>query len=253
MKKIYFISDMHLGAKYLDDPRAHEAAVVRFLNRIRHDASHLILLGDSIDYWFEYRNVVPRGFVRFFGTLARLADKGVKIYWFTGNHDMWLTDYLQNEIGLTVVRKATALQIGDTKFFLSHGDDVGRQKASYRFMSTLFHSKVCRMLLAALHPRIACSFAQWWSAGNRTGRNPEKEKREAIQGIKGLTAFANEHSKANPDIDCYVFGHLHVARLEHTDSGKPVAFLGDWIKQQTVAVHDGNTISVCDFSDFSEN
>lgn len=117
MGRVYFISDMHLGASYFPDRHAHERLVVSFLESIASDADELYMLGDVLDYWFEYRYVVPRGYVRFFGALARLADRGVKIHWFTGNHDIWLFDYLRDEIGIEVVDGYSVRDIFGKRFF----------------------------------------------------------------------------------------------------------------------------------------
>ena len=132
MGKTYFISDLHLGAGYISDGRAHQQRVVRFLDSIADDADELIMLGDVLDYWYEYRTVVPRGFTRFFGALARLADRGVKITWFLGNHDIWLFDYLRDEIGMRVVDGSEVREIYGRKFYMAHGDGVGRLPASFR-------------------------------------------------------------------------------------------------------------------------
>ena len=153
MKPVYFISDLHLGATYLPDPLEYERRVVRFLDSIAGEAGELILLGDILDYWYEYRTVVPRGFTRFFGTLARLADSGVKITWFIGNHDIWLFDYLATEIGLRVVDGVERRTIGGKNFFLSHGDGVGRLPRTFRFIRATFRNRFCQKLYAAIHPR----------------------------------------------------------------------------------------------------
>ena len=131
---VYFISDLHLGATYMPDARVHEQRVITWLDSIRHDATELYLLGDILDYWFEYRTVVPRGFVRFFGALASLADSGVKIYWFIGNHDIWLFDYLRDEIGLTVIDGVLEKTIGQHRFFMTHGDGVGELPLTFRML-----------------------------------------------------------------------------------------------------------------------
>ena len=125
--KVLFLSDLHLGANYIANSRAHENRVVDFLRHEGSDADHIYLLGDVLDYWYEYRTVVPRGFVRFFGELARLADSGVKITWMTGNHDIWLFDYLRDEIGMEVIDAPFIIrEIGGQRFLLAHGDRIGR-------------------------------------------------------------------------------------------------------------------------------
>ena len=241
MKRTYFISDLHLGASYIGDARAHEARVLRFLDSIAPQAQAIYLLGDVLDYWYEYRKVVPRGHVRFFGKLAQLADAGVKITWLTGNHDVWLFDYLSHEIGLTVHKSYVMQEIAGRTYFLSHGDDVGRRPRSYRFMRWCFHSRVCQCLYAAIHPRWTTAVATGWSAGNRTGRQAAAVAVEQERCASQLISFAREHHASHPQVAAYLFGHLHLARFTHTEhdgSGVPVVFLGDWIDQDTYAVLD---------------
>ena len=170
-KNAYFISDLHLGASYIPDPVAHESRITKFLDSITGDAAELYLLGDILDYWYEYRTVVPRGYTRFFGTLCRMADSGVRITWFIGNHDIWLFDYLKEEIGMKVVDGFEIKEILGKRFFLSHGDGVGRLPASFRFLRATFRNKVCQKLYAAIHPRWTIPFAHRWSNHSRDFEN----------------------------------------------------------------------------------
>ncbi len=243
-KRVYFLSDLHLGAKYIADPVAHERRVVDFLHSIEADAQELYLLGDVLDYWYEYKYVVPRGFVRFFGALARLADAGVKIYWFTGNHDVWLFDYLSNEIGLTVIKKPFTTSIMGKNFFLSHGDNVGYQPPMYRFMRWCFYNKVCQTLYASLHPRWTYAIAHGWSAENRTSRSAEKVEKGIEKSISHLQDFVGSYAAEHPDIDYYLFGHLHVARDITVAQGKRMLVLGEWIEQCNYCTFDGEQLQL---------
>ena len=164
--RTYFLSDVHLGASYIADRRGHEKRLVAFLDSISHDASNLFLLGDILDYWFEYKTVVPRGYVRFFGALARLADCGVRVVWFIGNHDIWLFDYLRDEIGIEIVdtNQGGIPQIIDgVHFFIGHGDTFGRQPRSYMFLRGIFHNRFLQRLYSGIHPRWTIPFAHGWS------------------------------------------------------------------------------------------
>lgn len=141
--KVLFLSDLHLGADYIVDHRAHERRVVDFLRAEGRGADHIYLLGDVLDYWFEYRAVVPRGFVRFFGELARLSDSGVKITWMTGNHDIWLFDYLRDELGIEVVDAPFIIRdICGKRFLLAHGDRIGHASAGFKLICSLFRNRV---------------------------------------------------------------------------------------------------------------
>ena len=155
----YFLSDFHLGARYFDSPLDNERRVVAFLDSIKDSAKEIYLLGDILDYWYEYRYVVPRGFTRFFGKIAELSDLGVKIYWFIGNHDIWIFDYLPSELGITVVDGPMVKDISGKRFFLDHGDAVGKRKLSFRILRSVFRNKVCQKLYAAIHPRWTIPFA----------------------------------------------------------------------------------------------
>lgn len=157
--KAYFLSDLHLGAPYFTDSKEAEKRVVSFLDEIKDDAEVIYLLGDILDYWYEYRYVVPRGFVRFFGKLAELADKGIRIVWFIGNHDIWIFDYLPSELGIEVVDGSLVEEIDGKIFFMTHGDGIGRLKPSFRFLRGLFRNKACQKAFSAIHPRWTVPFA----------------------------------------------------------------------------------------------
>lgn len=244
MKKAYFISDAHLGARYIKDKREHEGRLVRFLNSIKDDVSELYLLGDILDYWYEYRYVVPRGHIRFLGALASLADSGVKIYWFTGNHDVWLFDYLASEVGLTVIKGNTQLEIMGHHFLLSHGDDVGYQKLSYRITRTLFYNRFCQWLYASIHPRWTYPLASGLSQQNRITRNREVEERLKEVCAKRLEEFSNSYAATHPEVQHFVYGHVHLARHVELSSGRTMTITGDWIDQFTYATFDGETVSL---------
>lgn len=240
---IYFISDLHLGATYMPDVHACERRVVEWLDSIRHDATELYLLGDILDYWFEYRTVVPRGYVRFFGALARLADAGVKIYWFIGNHDIWLFDYLRDELGITVIDGSMTREILGRRFYLAHGDGVGRLPLSFRLLRATFRNRVCQRLYSAIHPRWTIPFAHGWSSNSRGDErytipvtdNPAEES---------LVKFAAEYSLSHPDIDYYIFGHRHIMLDYPLPTGPHVVILGDWIHHFSYAAFDGTTLTL---------
>jgi len=242
MKKAYFLSDAHLGARYITNKREHEGRLVAFLDSIKDDVAELYLLGDILDYWYEYKYVVPRGHVRFLGKLAELADAGIKIFWFTGNHDVWLFDYLATEIGLKVLNGNTIMEIMGTKFLLSHGDDVGYQRPMYRFTRWCFYNRVCQWLYASIHPRWTYPIATGWSQQNRITRDHDYEQRLREECCKRLEVFCNEHAAAHPEVRHYVFGHVHLARQVGLNDGRTMTILGEWIDQFTYATFDGEKI-----------
>jgi len=239
-KKTYFISDLHLGAKYMTDPLERERRVCRFLDSIRDDAAEIYLLGDILDYWYEYKYVVPRGYIRFFGKLAELADAGVRLTWVTGNHDVWLFDYLRDQLNMTVLNGHTVVETQGRRVLISHGDDVGVQPAMYRFTRWCFYNKVCQWLYAAIHPRWTYPIATGWSSDNRTRREPRQQQSISERAAQNLIDFSREYHERHPQVDAFVYGHIHIARMAEGQTMPPVIFLGEWISLCTYAVLDAS-------------
>lgn len=234
MKKTYFLSDLHLGAPYMADSRESEKRIVKFLDSIKEEADAIYLLGDVLDYWYEYRYVVPRGYVRFFGKLAELSDAGIKIVWLKGNHDIWIFDYLPQELGIEVVDGSLTVDIHGKKFFLEHGDGVGKQERSFRFIRGMFRNRVCQRLFSGIHPRWTVPFAYNWSAHSRKGGEERGIPDEFL--LKNLREFVKDYHKKHPEIDYFVFGHVHVLSREEIDEGCEMIVLGEWIKTFSYAV-----------------
>jgi UDP-2,3-diacylglucosamine hydrolase len=232
----YFISDLHLGAKYMNNPIDRERCVCRFLDSIKDDAAELFLLGDILDYWYEYKYVVPRGYIRFLGKLAELADAGVKLTWVTGNHDVWLFDYLRDQLNMTVLKGHTVVETQGKRILISHGDDVGIQPAMYRFTRWCFHNRVCQWLYAAIHPRWTYPIATRWSNDNRTNRSPQTLAAISERAASRLVEFSSEHHSQHPEVEAYVFGHIHLARIYPGDTKPPVVLLGEWITLNSYVV-----------------
>lgn len=245
-KRVYFISDIHLGAAYEPSTRDKEKRVVDFLKSITDDATHLYLMGDILDYWFEYRTVVPRGYVRFFGQLATMADRGIKITWFIGNHDIWLFDYLRDEIGIEVIDGSRVVEIFDKRFFLAHGDGVGQLPRSFRFIRSLFRNRGCQKLYSAIHPRWTIPFALRWSSHSRKKENSTPP----FQGDhEPLLAFAREELKRDPSINWFVFGHRHLLVDIPLSPTCRFVILGDWLNSDSYAVFDGENFTLHSLND----
>ena len=186
-RNAYFLSDLHLGARYFRSAHEAEKRAVAFLDHIKDDAAEIYLLGDVLDYWYEYRYVVPKGFVRFFGKLAELADNGVKITWLIGNHDIWIFDYLPSELGIEVADGVLEKDILGKRFFLSHGDGVGRMPLPFRFMRALFRNRFCQWLYSGIHPRWTIPFALGWSRSSRKRGAQDYAAEEGRKGAERLT------------------------------------------------------------------
>lgn len=238
--KAYFLSDLHLGAPYFSDSRESEMRVVRFLDSIKDDADVIYLLGDILDYWYEYRYVVPRGFVRFFGKLAELSDRGIRIVWFIGNHDIWIFDYLPAELGIKVIDGYLVEEIDGRKFFMTHGDGIGKLKPSFKFLRRLFRNKTCQRLFSGIHPRWTVPFAYNWSRHSRKVEGPSEE--DARRMLTNIRDFSKEYLIANPDVNFFIYGHLHLFLREEIEERSEMIVLGEWISTFSYAVWDGNKL-----------
>jgi UDP-2,3-diacylglucosamine hydrolase len=239
-KNIYFISDAHLGSLLVENARKHEKMLVAWLDEIKEDARALYILGDMFDFWYEYKLVVPRGFVRFLGKLAELSDMGVEIHFFIGNHDIWAFDYFEQEIGAKIHREAFVTEIYGKKFFLAHGDGLGDPSLNFKFLRGLFHNKLAQILFSALHPRIGMGIGLAWSKKRRKKKNSEPEymgedKEHLIQFAK---SYIGEH------IDFFVFGHRHIILDLVLKNKSRVLIIGDWMKLFSYAVFDGENMYI---------
>lgn len=238
MLNTYFISDLHLGARYFTDPLKQERMVCAWLRSIAPTARRIYLVGDVLDYWYEYRHVVPRGFVRFFGTLAELADSGIEITWLIGNHDIWIFDYLPQELGIRVVDGVLREEIDGKRFIIAHGDGLGPIPTSERLMRATFRSRFLQRCFAAIHPRWTVGFAYQWSRCNRQKHHTSPD---AAKSPQPLLQWAEQQ---NPRPDFFVFGHYHMI-LEQRIGPAQMVILGDWITNMSYGVFDGNTLKVC--------
>lgn len=267
MKKAYFLSDTHLGAAYFPDSKERERKVVTFLDSIKEEAAEIYLLGDILDYWYEYRYVVPRGFVRFFGKLAELADSGIKITWIIGNHDIWIFDYLPNELGIKVVDGTLTANVLGTDMLMAHGDGIWQHSSQFKILRTLFRNKFCQLLFASVHPRWTVSFANAWSRNNRAKDmqmdlyndtlppfNPEnfsdtapRPPHDINYHIYQLYRFSSLYEESHPECKYYIFGHLHRVVDQSLPRGGSMLILGDWINKFSYAVFDGCKMSLKTF------
>ena len=219
----YFVSDVHLGLQ-VADPAGREARFVSFLRNLPQDAEALYLLGDIWDFWYEYRDVVPKGYVRVLAALQELIDRGVKVYFFQGNHDVWTYSYFE-ELGMVRLTQPALVEIGGKKFCLGHGDGLGPVPVGYRFLRAIFHCRFLQILFSMLHPWIAFRFGNSWSKGNRLAR-----KEEYVFGGESepLYKFAMDYAQEH-GVDYFIFGHYHVSVSMPLPSGASLNILKDWI------------------------
>ena len=244
-KKIYFASDIHLGNRYLPNPLEAEKALVRWLDGIKEDAAAVYFLGDVFDYWYEYKYVVPRGHVRFLGKLAELSDLGIEIHFFIGNHDIWMFDYFTKEFGAIIHHKPQTIELLGKKIFLGHGDEVGHRQLKYRFIQSMFRSRVCQILYSTIHPRWTFGFAQRWSLSSRkTGMAVEKLKITQARNTKSLEDFSKAYLQTHPDVSFFIFGHLHIMLDREISSSARLIIIGDWMQHFSYAEWDGEKMEL---------
>ena len=238
--KIYFTSDFHLGLPAGSPPVEREKKVVRWLNSVAPDAKEIYLLGDIFDFWWEYKLVVPRGFTRFLGTTAAITDSGIPIHFFTGNHDMWVGDYLSEECGMTIHTTPFTTILNGKIFHLAHGEGLGTNDAGYKILLSIFRNRPLRAMYSALHPSIGIGIGHRWSLNSRLGKGITKEylgeeKEDLIRYAKSILA--------KEKIDYFIFGHRHLGMTCKLQDVAEIVFLGDWIKNGSFAEWDGNTLT----------
>jgi UDP-2,3-diacylglucosamine hydrolase len=233
VEKIYFASDCHLGVPDAESSLIREKHFVKWLDEIKRDATEIYLLGDIFDFWFEYKTVVPRGYVRLLGKLAELTDSGIKIHYFTGNHDMWMFDYLTKELNIDVFRKPIVKEIFGKTFYIAHGDGLGRADYGYKFIKSIFANKICQWLFARLHPNFGMWLGLYFSKSSRVANGDTdevflgEEKERLIQYCKKKSE--EEH------FDYFIFGHRHLPLDIKISETSRYINLGEWVKSFSYA------------------
>lgn len=238
-EKIFFAADFHLGLNTGSQPIEREKKVVRWLKKTATEAKAIYLLGDVFDFWWEYKDVVPRGFTRFLGTIAEITDSGIPVHFFTGNHDMWVRDYLSQECGIVVHESPLTATFNGRTFHLAHGEGLGSDNYGYKILLSIFHNKPLRVLYSALHPSIGVRFGHKWSLNSRLGKGISKEF--LGEEKEDLIKYANSFTTGEKP-DYFIFGHRHLAMTCKLKNNAEVVFLGDWIKHSSFAEWDGNKL-----------
>ncbi len=244
-EKIYFASDIHLGLPNYKESLKREKRFVQWLDTIKHDAKEIILLGDIFDFWFEYKRAIPKGFTRFLGKLCEITDSGVPVHFFTGNHDMWIFDYLPEETGIILHKEPIVKEYSGKKFYLAHGDGLGPGDNSYKLLKKIFASKFSQWLFARFHPNIGIWIANTWSTHSRYSRETtpfEGEEKE------WLILYSKKLLKSE-NYDFMIYGHRHLPMDLRLNSHCRYINLGDWITHFTYAVFDGKNMELKKFMD----
>lgn len=245
-KKIYFASDFHLGLEVDTDPLLREKHVVKWLRSVAGDAAAIYLVGDIFDFWWEYKSVVPRGFTRFLGTISELTDSGLEIHFFTGNHDMWISDYLSRECGMVLHTEALYAELLGKKFYIAHGEGLGTRDTSYKILLWIFRNRLLRKLYSSIHPRIGLAIAHRWTKESRLA------KHYASEFINPDNESLVRHAKKvleSKEVDYFVFGHRHIALdYEMATRGPRIFFLGNWFSAPAYMSWDGDQALLHEFN-----
>jgi len=239
--RTYFASDFHLGLAAGTDPREREARVIAWLDKASRDAHTIYLLGDIFDFWWEYKYVVPKGFTRFLGKLDSITDSGIPVHVFTGNHDLWMKDYLVKECGVTIHHDPFITKIGDEVFYLAHGEGLGTKNKWFRALLAVFKSKFLQRAYSALHPSIGMAIGHGWSNKSRLAKHISlpfmgEDKEDLIRHTRQLIS-------EGCDARYFIYGHRHLP-LTFDEDGRRMIILGDWFSLNSYAVYDGVTLTL---------
>lgn len=246
-KKIYFLSDFHLGAPDFAASLTRERKIVAFLEKARKDAQEIIIAGDVFDFWYEYKTVVPKHFVRLLGKLAEITDSGIPIKLFAGNHDMWMRNYFETELNIPVYFEPKTFTWGNKKFYVGHGDGLGPGDHGYKFIKKIFRNPFCQWLFGQLHPTWGMGLANYFSRKSR-------QKTGASDAVflgddnEWLVIYSRE-VLSKDHFDYFIFGHRHLPLVIKLNDNAEYINLGDWITHFTYAVFDGNTVELKKWQD----
>lgn len=241
-KKVYFSSDNHLGAPNKEISKQKESKFLHWLDEVKQDAAAIFLLGDLFDFWFEYKTVVPKGFVRILGKLAEISDSGIPIHFFVGNHDLWMNGYFEEELNIPVYHKPKEFNINGKNFFIGHGDGLGPGDKGYKRMKKVFTNPFCKWLFKWLHPDIGVRLAQKLSTENKLISGDDdivflgEENEWLVQYCK--RKLSEKHR------DHFVFGHRHLPMQINLENNALYTNLGDWCEHFTYAIFDGKNMSL---------
>ncbi|MDG2451183.1 MAG: UDP-2,3-diacylglucosamine diphosphatase [Saprospiraceae bacterium] len=233
MKKTYFISDFHLGVDTNVPSKVRERYVVHWLDCIKEDAAAIYFLGDILDYWFEYKSVVPKGFTRLFGKISELTDRGISIEWFIGNHDMWTFGYFENELGVKIKKTPELKVINNKACYLCHGDGLGHGDLGYKIIKAIISNPLCQSLFTLIPSSLGIWMMKSSSKGSRYSQNvhSKKEKLKDERLHQYFEEFSNDEK-----VDYFIYGHLHHGEIRTLSNGSSKSInLGDWTSLWTYA------------------
>ncbi len=241
-KKLYLLSDFHLGAPNAAASLEREKAVVAFLESVRHDAGRIIIAGDIFDFWFEYKKAIPRGFTRLLGKLAELTDSGIPVEVFVGNHDMWMRDYFQQELNIPVHYEPKVYEWNGKRFYIGHGDGLGPGDHGFKFIKKIFRNPLCQWLFGWLHPNLGIGLANYFSRKSR--EKTGEADAEFLGADKEWLIIYCKEVLLKEHYDYFVFGHRHYPIDFALNERSRYINLGDWIRNFTYASFDGQDVQL---------
>lgn len=239
-KNIYFASDFHLGVPAVEQSKAREKRVIDWLTSIEDTAQEIYLVGDIFDFWFEYKHTIPKGFVRFQGKIAALVEKGIKIYFFTGNHDMWMFDYFEKELGVSIIRQPIERSWNNQSFLIGHGDGLGPGDKTYKLLKRVFAARWSQWCFARLHPNFGIGLANYFSRKSRAATGDSDSKFNGNEN-EWLYLYCKEQLEKQ-HYDYFIFGHRHLPLDIQLNENSRYLNLGEWINYNTYAIFDGETL-----------
>lgn len=243
-KKIYFLSDFHLGVPDPASSLEREKKIVRFLDTVKQDAAQVFIVGDLFDFWYEYKTVVPKGYVRILGKMAELTDNGIPIHFFVGNHDMWMRDYFQKELNIPVYFEPAAFDYNGKKFLVGHGDGLGPGDHGYKFLKKVFRNPVCQWLFGILPPAIGVGVANYFSRKSRAKAMAANKDDQFLGEDKEWLIIHCKEVLQKEHYDYFVFGHRHLPIHFNLTQSSLYVNLGDWLQYDSYAVFDGANLEL---------
>lgn len=244
-KKIFFASDFHLGAPDHASSKSRESKIIRWLDSIQNEAAAIFLVGDIFDFWFEYDKVIPKGFLRFLGKIAHFREKGIPIFFFKGNHDLWMDDYFTNELGIPVFDHPIEVLVENKKFLIGHGDGLGPGDKQYKVLKKIFTNPVCQWMFKWIHPDLGIRLAHKWSLNSRI-TNLQNNENEFKGDDEWIWTYCKQIEK-NQHFDFYIFGHRHLSLDLPVGNSSRYFNLGEWVTQFTYGVFDGSSFEIKKF------
>lgn len=243
-KKVFFASDFHLGAPDKATSRQREEKIIDWLNQIRPETQELFIVGDVFDFWFEYKYLVPKGYVRFLAAIAQFTDNGIPVSFFLGNHDMWMKDYLKEEIGVEIYHDLLELKINQQTLLIGHGDGLGPGDGAYKLLKKVFRNRLMQWLFTRIHPNFSFAVANTWSSSSR--KNNHRDRIE--MGDKELLYQYCKQMEKSAHYDYYIFGHRHLPLEMDVNQSSKYINLGEWMNHYTFGRSDGKSFKLLSFN-----